>query len=300
MFVNKTFNVNPLKNGLEVDGFVITSLDPEIEYDEYNVYCSTIELPLILASLKNTSTEEFVEFCETHEYTVWYLMYTYSCESVGMGGNCGDGCPIFHDGDCESWSEIDNTDLYEDEYIEIIQVYKDKEEALRIYNGTLEQVKGGNMAVPFRINEEFIGRLLLEYYNGDSSLKNPIKMFYESEALSDTIFRMVDSDLNSHAKHKMFALDLYLNGFGDVLNYRKDIPFVLKMVLNNDMRGIKQSLINSMIDNFLEADLTMEQFEYFNINFDILFHLARQIIIKNVYVIFKFQRKTLFDNKKFI
>lgn len=128
------------------------------------------------------------------------------------------------------------------------------------------------MKIPFKIDEEFIARLLLGYYNDDNSLKNPIKMFRENEALSDEIISMVDNDLNSHTKHKIFALDLYLNGFGDILNYKRDLPFTLKSVLNNDVRGINQSLINGMIQNFKEADLTTEQFEYFDINFDILFN----------------------------
>jgi len=67
MFINKSFNVYPIKNGPVVDGFVITSLDPKLEHDNYNVFSSIVELPLILASLKNTTTEEFMEFCETHE-----------------------------------------------------------------------------------------------------------------------------------------------------------------------------------------------------------------------------------------
>jgi len=194
-----------------------------------------------------------------------------ACERIGIAGGCGLDCPVFLDGECSAGHEFLIKEDTDEDTIDLIEMYLMTDLDNRTKELKTEQVKGGNMEAPFKIDEEFIARLLLGYYNGDDSLKNPIKMFYENEALSDAIFRMVDSDLNSHAKHKMFALDLYLNGFGDVLNYKRVLPFTLKSVLNNDVRGINQSLINGMIQNFKEADLTMEQFEYFGINFDILF-----------------------------
>ncbi len=197
-------------------------------------------------------------------------MWTYSCDSIGMGGNCGDGCPVFADGNCEIWAEIPNRDLDPDEYQEHIEEYKRVAEEERIHKEKVIQVKGGNMKVPFRIDEEFIAKLLISYYKGDNSLKNPMRMFIENEAFSDNIINMVYDKINKQEQQNLFYMDLLLNHRGEYLDFKKDIHYTIKNILNNDFRGIGQSMINAMRTNFFEADLELDDFLTFDMDLDIL------------------------------
>ncbi len=38
----------------------------------------------------------------------WDDPYNYSCDSVGMGGDCGPECPVYNRGDCNIEDEIDD------------------------------------------------------------------------------------------------------------------------------------------------------------------------------------------------
>lgn len=193
-------------------------------------------------------------------------MWDYNCESIRMSGNCGDSCPVFADGNCEIWDEIPNRDLFKDEYDIHITEYKRVQEEERIRLLKIEQIKDGNMEAPFKIDEEFIAKLLVDYYSGDNSLKNPLKMFKENKVLSHKIFEIVDTDLKGYNNTKIFVLDMYLNGYRDILNYKSIIVPTLMGVLMKSFQGINKDLLNSMYDNFFEADLSYDDFIEFGLD----------------------------------
>ena len=59
------------------------------------------------------------------------------CHKNGMSGNCGNNCSVFQSGECEN-VELENItmksllpDFDEEDALEIIQLYKDRDENLR-------------------------------------------------------------------------------------------------------------------------------------------------------------------------
>ena len=194
-----------------------------------------------------------------------------ACERIGIGGGCGDNCFIFQEGECKTPFEVENIDWYPEDFEEAMQNYKDEKAARILKVNKTNQVKVGNMHTPIKISEEFIAGLLIDYYKGDNSLTNPMKLFIENEAFSQDIILMVDSALKKKAHHDIFDMDLFLNGYKDIISYIDSIPFTIKNIMANDFRGLDQATINAMIQNFYDADLTMSHFEFININFDILF-----------------------------
>jgi hypothetical protein len=51
--------------------YVINSLDKEIDPDEFNIYCSDMELPLLVSVLENSDSDDFKILCEEHEYKMF-------------------------------------------------------------------------------------------------------------------------------------------------------------------------------------------------------------------------------------
>lgn len=61
---NKRFGVQPTDDG----DFIVTSLSPSIEPEEYNIFCSASEIIDVLRNISDFDDEDFQDFCENHEY----------------------------------------------------------------------------------------------------------------------------------------------------------------------------------------------------------------------------------------
>ena len=51
--------------------FIIVSNDKEIDTDQFNIYCSNLELPLLVSVLENSDSDDFKVLCEEHEYKMF-------------------------------------------------------------------------------------------------------------------------------------------------------------------------------------------------------------------------------------
>jgi len=198
-------------------------------------------------------------------------MITYTCESIGMNGNCGDGCPLFSDGLCEIPFEINNEELYPDEYDEIIESYKAVTQAKKERDMQIEQLQ--QRKHHFKISKSFIYSLLVDYYqNKDDSLKNPMKMFIENDALDEEIINDVADKLNKVSNYQRFAFDLLLNGLEKhIISTFKNHYGFFGEILSDMHTGSSLSSLKELQNNFYEADLNMNFFNSLGYTADYMF-----------------------------
>ncbi len=116
----------------------------------------------------------------------------------------------------------------------------------------------------FKITHNFIIDLLLKYYKGDNSLKNPLKMFIENESFDIEICREVMNGLKT-GPNLFFYADLWLNDStrymipGNAVSNTKN--FIVQ-ILSNDSRGLKRKMMDSVIYNFNDAHLSLSDFDW--------------------------------------
>lgn len=200
-------------------------------------------------------------------------MITYTCESIGLSGNCGDECPIFLDGDCQNPFEIENTGLAEDEYNEVINDYIERDKAIRLENEKKESMKNN---LTFSISKEDVARWLIAYYAGDTSFHNPMKLFLENEAIDADILFMVNGTIKKRNQQALFELDIALNGLNELVNFsRLDMHTIIGALFYapfSILRGTSIKQITAARKNFYEADLDNDFFDSLDIKLKALFN----------------------------
>jgi len=198
-------------------------------------------------------------------------MITYTCESVGMHGNCGDGCPLFADGLCEIPFEIDNIELYPDEYDEIIESYNAVARAKKERDMQIEQLQ--QRKPNFKISKAFVCNMLVDYYqNKDNSLKNPMKMFIDNDAFDEEIINGITDKLNKVSNYERFAFDLLLNGLEKhiIPSFKNHYGFFGE-ILSDMHTNSSLSTLKELQNNFYEADLNMNFFNNLGYTVDSIF-----------------------------
>lgn len=161
----------------------------------------------------------------------------------------------------------------------------------------------------FSISKDFIIHQLVDYYLGDDSLKNPMKLFLENEAIDEEIINHVLSTMKSKRAITFLCIDLWLNNPLRYLipsNLMTETKSFLIKILSDDTRGLR---VTKYLDNFHEANLNEKDFDWIlsehkvDVEFgDIgLIQLSTQLISHKDYPIDKkmfFYEKT--GNEKFL
>lgn len=190
------------------------------------------------------------------------------CERIGIAGGCGVECEVFLDGECSVGHEFPIEEADDEDMVELIQNYIEEEE-YRVKKETMKkQAIEGEMEKPFTITKQFIANMLITYYRGDDSLKNPLKMFIENEAFDGEVLETVKETNRLLPEHKnFFRIDLFLNGFG---HGNDEVISLLKTVLNKNNTKLSITHENAIRANFREADLSKTQFVMIDTDFDCL------------------------------
>ena len=202
-------------------------------------------------------------------------MIDYSCHSVGILGGCGIDCPLLLNGDCELPFEIDEQEYIDNDLVDLLNDYKETDRLKQEDLAKKEQLRRGEMNYSFKITKDYIIDLITQYYKGDDSLKNPIRLFLESNAIDEEIIKAVDNNISLMHNHKLFVLDIYLNRLGEFLSYDLDCATTLRSVLNGNLQRVTITQIVNAKNNFYDADLIEGDFVYFD--YDLNRHISGKL-----------------------
>lgn len=115
----------------------------------------------------------------------------------------------------------------------------------------------------FTIDKSYISKLLIEYYKGDNSLKNPVKLFIENESFDLDICRDVIQAINNNDVY--FYIDLYLNDSVRYMipgNKMPETKRVLTEILSGTGKGKSGKKRELIISNFFDSDLSIGDFDW--------------------------------------
>lgn len=133
----------------------------------------------------------------------------------------------------------------------------------------------------FKVSEDFVIGMLYRYYIGDNSLKNPLKMFKDEEAITSEMLKDLDVQLQKQdefAARVFLSIDAWFNDLtlGNILQHRD----TLLRLLSHDLSGYRFSKI--LLENFYEADLNYSAFSYILAADDIEAYIFRIIGDKKI------------------